>query len=533
MNAVTKNILYHNEDTYTDLSIGDDIFGVIDRTITKYGALKLRNRLKYYSTDPTDLKNIALRNYAIHLDLEYRMKTSMHLNEIKKIENTIEAWMLDQCNKNLIFGWDFLNNRYLLSMTNKLKISSMLIVVVFYVLMYLYLYYYGLAGSPMVYIKDIVKSYYYFSKLLVCLIFSNKTWIERSAIGITCVYIMYQLYITYQSVNTCYEHYGICNSFYVEYEQTSRFIEIADKMTSGDIYYDTDKVKKSVEFLKKYFVDDVGLGYSLVTKLSTDDYVKHIDVISNYVGKIDYQMCISELLDEGYTIPNVVNANFPILHIDNVWNPLINPDKRVKNSIELNLMKPNVVIITGPNKAGKSTFMRALILCVYMSQSLGICCADRTSFTPFRDIFTYLNVPDCIGRESLFEAELNRCYNYIDQIESMRGFSIGIIDELFTGTNPKEGKAASYAILKRISENPINITILSTHFSDIINKLDKNNFVFKKFGAKKINNKFVFNYSITDGVSDQHIALELLKERGFAKEIIDNALEYINKCDDK
>lgn len=533
MNTSFKKIFYHNVDAYNDLAFDTDIFNTINRTITKYGSIKLRNKLKYCSANPDILKEITLRNYAIHLDLDYREKTLKHLAEIKELEDSIESWMLEKCDKSLIFEWNFLNNRYFLSTTNKLKFSSMLLVITVYVLIYLYLHYYGLIDSPTSYVQQIIRSYYHFSKLIAYFLFSNGVWIERVALGITSVYVAYQLYMTYQSINTCYEHYNTCNSFYSEYEKTTNFINIVSTMCTDDIYDDTTNVKESINFLRQYFVEDMSLGYSLVTKLTTDDYVKHIDVISNYIGRVDCQMCISELLDEGYTIPNIIYAKFPLLHIEDVWNPLIEPDKRVNNSIELNLTKPNVIIITGPNKAGKSTFMRSLIVCVYLSQCLGISCASKISLTPFRDIFTYLNVPDCVGRESLFEAELNRCYNYIDQIESMNGFSIGIVDELFTGTNPKEGKAASYAILKRISDNPINITILSTHFLDIVKRLDKNKFMFKMFEAKKKDNKFEFNYVIKNGISDQHIALELLKERGFDKQIVDDALLYIKTCDEK
>lgn len=182
------------------------------------------------------------------------------------------------------------------------------------------------------------------------------------------------------------------------------------------------------------------------------------------------------------------------------------------------------MIITGPNKVGKSTFMGSVITNVYLAQSLGIWCADRAPLTPFRVIFTYLNVPDCVGRESPFEADINRCYNYI-KIESLRGFGIGIVDELFTGTNPKEGKDGSYAILKRISANPTNITILSTHFHDTLDRLNREDF---EFTAKKINDRFIYSYKIENGVSDQCIALQLLKERGFEKSIIDDAFNYVD-----
>jgi len=334
----------------------------------------------------------------------------------------------------------------------------------------------------------------------------------------------------YQSINASYEHYLLCDKFYSEYESINNYIIIVNEIRKKDIHHCSEKVKKSIKFLEEYFDQngDVTLGKSLVTKLQIENYISHINILSNYVGKIDLHLLISNLIDKGFSIPKFVTSEFPVLHISNVWNPLINPKYRKTNSIVMNMLKPNVMIITGPNKAGKSTFMRSVILSVYLSQSIGIACCDEITLTMFRDIFTYINIPDCVGRESLFEAEINRCYKYIENTESLKGFSIGIIDELFTGTNPREGMAASYAILNRIADNPTNITILSTHFHDIIESLDKNKFLFNMFTAKTINNKFIFDYKIEMGVSNQCIALQLLKERGFSPDIIDNALKYIN-----
>ena len=169
-----------------------------------------------------------------------------------------------------------------------------------------------------------------------------------------------------------------------------------------------------------------------------------------------------------------------------------------------------------------------------MAQSIGVCPTQTLYFTPFRDLFTYLNVPDSIGRESLFEAEVNRCYEYLKKCEKLRGFSFGIIDELFTGTNPPEGMAGSYAILNQIARNPVNITVISTHFHDMLKELDRSYFTFKRFACDTMVDMFGrtqhrFDYQIRDGVSDQMIALDLLEERGFDEQTIMNAHRFIRK----
>lgn len=532
------NKLYHYKNVYEDLKIENEIFNAIDRTITKFGKLKLKHKLAYCSSDPETLEIMTTKNYAIHLDVEYQEKMIELLNKIKDSELTLEKWMIDDCDKNLIFDWWIFNNSLFLSISNKLKMTSIIIMMLIYILGYLYLTYLNIPISITGYVTSIVKGYYTFLSMMFYFVFSDKLWIERTAIVLTSIYVGFLIYLSYQQIHETYEHYISCETFYNNYEDTLLCLNVAERMYDIDIYnnvYNNRDIRESIEYIKYYFTEDASLGFSMIAKLYKNDYMMHMDKIVNYIGKIDYQIAIVKLISEGYQIPNIISLDkirerpFPELNIQGCWHPLTNCDNMIKNSISMDVSMPNMMIITGPNKSGKSTYMKSIMLSVYLAQSLGICCADAMSFTPFRNLYTYMNIPDNIGRESLFEAEINRCYKYIEDIEDLKGFSFGIIDELFTGTSPAEGKAGSYAIMNRISNNPINITILTTHYHDILTSLDKTKFLFNKFVATKINGKYSFDYKIYSGISNQKIALELLIERGFDKSIIQDAYKYISK----
>lgn len=528
------NKFIHNENAYHDLSINNDVFNAINLTITKYGNKKLKNKLMYCSSNIDYLQKISNINYLVLNDKKFVIKMINLISKIKDIEDKVDNWILNKCSKELLFTYDFLNNRYLLSVSNKMKFSSMLILILIYFFIYFYLYYVDIPVSAYDYIKGIIYGYYRFIKLLLYFFIKNMDWIDYTAFTLTTAYVSYQIYMLYQSINNCYEHYNICNNFYSEYENIVRYLDICEQIYKYDQYFKNNKkknkIRTSIDYLKTYFCDNSSLGYSLVAKMGIDEYIEHMNIITNYIGNIDCQICIIKLLESGYSIPNFIKSDFPVLKIDSVWNPIIKKHLRVPNSIDVDFTKSNTIIITGPNKSGKSTFMRSIILNIYLSQSLGISCSNNTIATPFKDILSYLNVPDCVGRESLFEAEINRCYNYIEKIESFGGFSIGIIDELFTGTNPDEGMAGSYAVLNRIKDNPINITIFSTHFHDMLHDLDKNKFTFVKFQAtKNSNNKYIFDYKMKNGISKQSIALELLKEKGFDNDIINDAFNYKNQ----
>jgi hypothetical protein len=111
------------------------------------------------------------------------------------------------------------------------------------------------------------------AQMVLYLMMSNRLWIDRIAIGITVLYVGYQLYMMYQTVNTCYEHYGTCSVFYDEYSKIVEFIDTVENMTKSEIYIDTEKVKESINYLRYYFTDDVSMGFSLVAKLSIVTYV--------------------------------------------------------------------------------------------------------------------------------------------------------------------------------------------------------------------------------------------------------------------
>lgn len=526
-----SNKLVHNSNAYNDLQIEEDIFKIINKTVTGYGAKKLKNRLAYTYYDIDDLQEMTNKNVAIARDHIYIDKMNKYLHEIKLVETNIDKWMIDEFEKDLIFSssyFNLLNNRFFLTLSNKLKFSSIFIVIFFYLFIYLWLNYVEIPVNIYEYAKSIIMSYKYFAQFVLYYFMTDDNWIENLSIMLVVLYVGYQCYMFYQAIMGCYNHYHLCNNFYDNYTDVIKLTETVTKMIKIEKHIKNNiDIYESIEYLQTYFDRSSSLGYSLVSKLNTNDYQYHINVLCNYIGRVDYAINVAQLLKDSFTIPLFVKSNYPKIEASNMWNPLIIKEKRIKNDIKIDQTTPNLMIITGPNKAGKSTFMRTVLLNVYLSHSIGLSCCDSLTLTPFRDLYTYLNIPDCVGRESLFEAELNRCYGYVKKIEDFKGFSLGLIDELFTGTNPKEGMAGSYAIVKRLLEMPVNITIMSTHFHDMLKKLGTDEILYMKFCAQKNDEKkYVFDYLIQPGISNQCIALELLKEKGFDKSIIDNADQY-------
>lgn len=211
-----------------------------------------------------------------------------------------------------------------------------------------------------------------------------------------------------------------------------------------------------------------------------------------------------------------------------LWHPCIPVDIVVKNNVTLGgKSDTRSMILTGPNAGGKSTLIKAILSNVLFSQTLTISASQRTLITPFHIIHSQINIPDCKGKESLFEAEMYRSKESIDMLKDCQGPSLIVMDEIFNSTNPVEGIAGAYAIAKTIGAHESNITIISTHYL-YLTKLAKN---IKSFSNYKMgvnisdDNDITFPYKLSKGVCKQFIALELLRKNGFDTNLIEDAIE--------
>lgn len=196
----------------------------------------------------------------------------------------------------------------------------------------------------------------------------------------------------------------------------------------------------------------------------------------------------------------------------------------------------NNVIITGPNGSGKSTYIKSITECVILAQTLGIVPAREFHITPFAHISTYLNIPDCQGKESLFQAEMNRCYQQLEclkEAEDKGEFSFNIMDEIFVSTNYQEGMSGAYAVINQLCRFNKCLNVITTHFDKLANLEELR--VGRKYFDVEIeeDGRVARDYKIRDGVSRKHMALRLLKSRGFSEELVNDAVEFYEKLNRK
>lgn len=244
-----------------------------------------------------------------------------------------------------------------------------------------------------------------------------------------------------------------------------------------------------------------------------------------FAGRVEALLSIAKLYQEHeakparYCFANFIeNAEMPYVLAQNFWNPFINPEIVVCNSIVLGDQKPNNIILTGPNTGGKSTVIKGLQLNLLLAQTLGIVPADQLVLTPFTVINCSLNVADdTSGGVSLFKAEVLRAKTIMERIRALQPyqFAYTIMDEVFSGTSPKEGEQAALRYARELARCENSMCTIATHFA-LMPDLEQEG-AYKNYKVsvhKNEQGKIVRPFKLEEGKSELNIAMDLLEEEG-------------------
>jgi DNA mismatch repair ATPase MutS len=256
------------------------------------------------------------------------------------------------------------------------------------------------------------------------------------------------------------------------------------------------------------------------------------------LGEVDAYLSIAKLYKEHadkpakYAFAQFVEGDTPYIKLSNFWNPFIDPEVVVSNSIELGGDSACNAVVTGPNAGGKSTSITAITMNLLLAQSFGIAPADEVIMTPFSRINTYLNIADDKAIRSRFEAEVFQAQNLMNSIEELPRdqFSFTIMDEIFSGTNAVEAEAAAYSVAKSLAKNTNSICMIATHFTKLTElQKDTNSYAnYKVSVVKNDDGSLTYPYLLQHGITNQRIALDILRENGFDSELVKEAQALVN-----
>jgi DNA mismatch repair ATPase MutS len=226
----------------------------------------------------------------------------------------------------------------------------------------------------------------------------------------------------------------------------------------------------------------------------------------------------------GWTMPEIIHENRFQMEAAEIGHPLIPQKERVCNDFELNRTgktNGNMAIVTGPNMAGKSTFLRTIGVNIVLAFAGAPVCALRFKISPLK-LFSSMQTSDSLDKHlSLFYAELQRLKMILDGI-SRKETVFFLVDEMLKGTNAVDRQKGAIAMLKQLMRNRAN-GIVATHdlkLTELENpeKWEKYpqgiNISNYHFDGYIKGDKLLFDYKLKKGICQSFNALILMKKMG-------------------
>ncbi len=203
--------------------------------------------------------------------------------------------------------------------------------------------------------------------------------------------------------------------------------------------------------------------------------------------------------------------------------PLIDPAADVPNDLTLSA-QPNLYIITGSNMSGKSTYLRMIGVNVLLAQIGTAACAESLTFSPLR-LISDLRIRDNLGKgESYFLAEVRHLRRMIVPPPGDVPV-LGLVDEPFRGTNHREQRAATLAIIEHLLTSP-GLFLIATHDSTVTRLADgthaQNHHFQEQLGPREL----VFDYQLRPGPARTRNALRVLEREHYPADLVRRALAH-------
>jgi hypothetical protein len=212
------------------------------------------------------------------------------------------------------------------------------------------------------------------------------------------------------------------------------------------------------------------------------------------------------------TYPEVSEEEFTFQSTE-MGHPLLHPATRVSNSFGFS-GTPRILIITGANMAGKSTFLRTLSVNLILAMNGAPVCAKGFRFTPC-DLLSSIKIQDSLSNnESYFYAELVRIREIIDHVKT-NSRTLVVLDEILRGTNTKDKQTGSLGLLEKlislkavvlVATHDLTLGELETNYPDIVTN--------NCFEVELTNDQLIFDYKLKKGISQKLNASFLMKKMG-------------------
>ena len=280
------------------------------------------------------------------------------------------------------------------------------------------------------------------------------------------------------------------------------------------------------------------LETQLYTELvqSLNEFISAIQIDANQIARLDCLLSFATAARENNYIRPVISDD-EVLEIRQGRHPVIEKqlpigEKYIANDVMLDSSTQQIIIITGPNMAGKSALLRQTALITLMAQIGSFVPAESAHIGLVDKIFTRVGASDNISvGESTFMVEMNEAADILNNLSSR---SLVLFDELGRGTSTYDGISIAWAIVEYIHEHPRAKarTLFATHYHEL-NEMEKSFKRIKNYNVsvKEVDNKVIFLRKLERGGSEHSFGIHVAKMAGMPKSIVKRAGDILKQLE--
>ena len=269
---------------------------------------------------------------------------------------------------------------------------------------------------------------------------------------------------------------------------------------------------------------------------SLSEFIPAIQINANQIARLDCLLSFATAARENNYIRPVI-ADDDVLEICQGRHAVIEKqlpigEKYIANDVMLDSQTQQIIIITGPNMAGKSALLRQTALITLLAQIGSFVPAESAHIGLVDKIFTRVGASDNISvGESTFMVEMNEAADILNNLSPR---SLVLFDELGRGTSTYDGISIAWAIVEHIHEHPKAKarTLFATHYHEL-NEMEKSFKRIKNYNVsvKEIDNKVIFLRKLERGGSEHSFGIHVAKMAGMPKSIVKRANDILRQLE--
>lgn len=331
--------------------------------------------------------------------------------------------------------------------------------------------------------------------------------------------------------------------YYIEISKTNLHLAPTDyirkqTLVNGERYITEDLKKKEEEVLGAE-EKRVALEYELFDSIRRDVASNNLRIrqSADLIAKIDVLSGLAEIAELNNYVRPEVNEDSQIF-IEEGRHPVIELSVKeetfVPNDIMLDSREQQLMIITGPNMAGKSTILRQTALTVLMAQMGSFVPASRASIGLVDRIFTRVGASDDLARgQSTFMVEMNETANILRHSTPK---SLVILDEIGRGTSTYDGLSIAWAVAESLHDRDgLGVrTLFATHYHELTELAAKKQRIKNyNIAVKEWNDKIIFLRKLVPGETSRSYGIQVARIAGLPEEVLKRAGEILEGLEDK